>query len=222
MPRRSADDAAITRQRIVDAALTLFAERGYADTSTALIARTAGITDGALFHHFSTKKALFREVVVQLRARVHRAIYDAAASASSVLEGFRLGARESMRATQAPDYQRIVYTDAPAVLGRAEWGDIDARMGFELIEARLRMIAGSRDLPDHLLKPMAVLTLGLMNEATFAMARKDPGVDPDQCLDLLDRTLLDWIDRDVEPWKAARGSGKPAGTLHHRPSAKDR
>ncbi len=206
MPRRSARDAAITRQRIVDTAQTLFAARGYAETSTALIVQTAGLTDGALFHHFGDKKALFREVVVKLQSEVHQSIYDAAAKATTVIEGFRLGARESMRATQAPDYQRIVYTDAPAVLGRAEWGDIDARMGFELIEARLRMIAGSRDLPDHLLKPMAILTLGLMNETTFAMARKDAGVDPDQCLDLLDRTLLDWIERDVKPWKAARAA----------------
>ena len=204
MPRRSARDAAITRQRIVETAQSLFAERGYAETTTAQIARTAGLTDGALFHHFTDKKALFREVVIKLQKEVHRSIYDAAAKAMTVLEGFRLGARESMRATQAPDYQRIVFTEAPAVLGRAEWGDIDARMGFELIEERLRMIAGSRDLPDRLLKPMAILTLGLMNEATFAMARKDPGVDPDQCLDLLDRTLLDWIERDVKPWKAAQ------------------
>lgn len=207
MARRSAEDAALTRQRIVETAQRLFAERGYADTTTGLIARTAIVTDGALFHHFASKKALFREVVVKLQTEVHQSIYDAAAKATSVIEGFRLGARESMRATQAPDYQRIVFTDAPAVLGRAEWGDIDARMGFELIESRLQMIAGSRDLPDHLLKPMAVLTLGLMNEATFAMARKDPGVDPDQCLDLLDRTLLDWIERDVKPWKAARAAG---------------
>lgn len=204
MPRRSARDAAITRQRIVETAQSLFAERGYAETTTAQIARTAGLTDGALFHHFTDKKALFREVVIKLQTEVHRSIYDAAAKAMTVLEGFRLGARESMRATQAPDYQSIVFTEAPAVLGRAEWGDIDARMGFELIEERLRMIAGSRDLPDRLLKPMAILTLGLMNEATFAMARKDPGVDPDQCLDLLDRTLLDWIERDVKPWKAAQ------------------
>ncbi|TAJ70569.1 MAG: TetR/AcrR family transcriptional regulator [Phenylobacterium sp.] len=191
----------------MDAAQALFVARGFADTSTTAIAEAAGVTDGALFHHFKDKKTLFREIVVRLQTQVHQAIYDAAAKATSVIEGFRLGALESMRVTQVPVYQRIVFTEAPAVLGREEWGTIDARMGFALIESRLKMIAGAEDLPDRLVKPMAILTLGTMNEATFALARKDPGVDPDEVLALLERTLLDWIERDVKPWQAARAEG---------------
>ena len=203
MPRRSAKDAANTRARIVDVAQTLFAEHGYADVSTARIAATAGMTDGALFHHFKDKKSLFREIVVKLQTEVHKSIYQAAIPATSVIEGFLLGAKESMRATQEPAYQRIVFTEAPSVLGRAEWGDIDAKMGLELIETSLQMIAAARDLPDHILKPMAMLTLGVMTETTFAMARKEMGVDPDQCIALLHRTLLDWVEREVKPWKVA-------------------
>ena len=202
MVRRTSKDAAITRQTILAGARGLFARQGYAETSTAQIARAAGVTDGAVFHHFVDKKTLFREIVVQLQTEVHHAIYAAAIPAKTTIEGFRLGARESMRATAAPDYQRIVYTEAPAVLGREEWGVIDARMGYALIESRLKMIAEAPELPDHLLKPMAILTLGVMNETTFALARKDRGVDIDQCLAILDRALLDWIECDINPWKA--------------------
>jgi len=191
----------------MDSAQALFVARGFADTSTSAIAEAAGVTDGALFHHFKDKKTLFREIVVRLQTEVHQAIYDAAAKATSVIEGFRLGALESMRVTQVPVYQRIVFTEAPAVLGREDWGTIDARMGFALIESRLKMIAGADDLPDRLLKPMAILTLGTMNEATFALARKDAGVDPGEVLALLERTLLDWVERDVKPWQAARAKG---------------
>ena len=209
MVKRRAEDAAITRGRIMEAAQALFVARGFADTSTAAIARAAEVTQGALFHHFKDKTSLFREIVVKLQTEVHKAIYDAAAKATSTIEGFRLGALESMRVTQVPVYQRIVFTEAPAVLGREDWGTIDARMGFALIEARLKMIAGAEDLPDSLVKPMAILTLGTMNEATFALARKDAGVDPDAVLALLERTLLDWIERDVTPWQAARAKGPP-------------
>jgi len=212
MAKRSGKDAAITRKTILDTARTLFATQGYAETSTAQIARSAGVTVGAIFHHFADKKALFREIVVQLQTEVHAAIYRAAIPARTTLEGFRLGARESMRATQGREYQRIVYTEAPSVLGRDEWGEIDARMGFALIESRLKMIAEASDLPDNLLKPMAILTLGMMNETTFALARKDPGVDIDACLALLDRTLLDWIERDVKPWKASQAKRSKAGS----------
>lgn len=203
MPRRSAKDAAITRARIINVAQTLFAEHGYADVSTARIAATADMTDGALFHHFKDKKSLFREIVIKLQSEVHKSIYKASIPAKTVIEGFLLGARESMRATQEPAYQRIVFTEAPSVLGRAEWGDIDAKMGLELIESRLQMIAGASDLPNHILKPMAMLTLGVMTETSFAMARKETGVNPDECIALLHRTLLDWVERDVKPWHAA-------------------
>ncbi len=206
MAKRSGKDAAVTRQTILDAARALFAQDGYADTSMARIARQADVTVGAIFHHFADKKALFREIVVQLQTEVHAAIYQAAVPAKTVLEGFRLGARESMRATQGREYQRIVYTEAPSVLGREEWGEIDARMGFALIESRLKMIAGADDLPDNLVKPMAILTLGMMNETTFALARGDPGIDIDACLALLDRSLLDWIERDVKPWQAGQSA----------------
>jgi AcrR family transcriptional regulator len=208
MAKRTAQEAAITRQTILDTARAMFVEKGFADTSTAAIAKAAGLTDGALFHHFKDKKALFREIVVALQTEVHKSIYDASAKATTVIEGFKLGALESMRITQLPVYQRLVFTEAPSVLGREDWGTIDARMGFELIEARLKMIAGSRELPDHLVKPMAILTLGTMNEATFALARKDKGVDPDQVLALLERTLMDWIERDVKPWQAQRSKTK--------------
>lgn len=206
MPKRSGKDAAITRKKILDAARLLFADQGFAATSTAQIARSAGMTSGAIFHHFADKKALFHEVVVQLQTEVHQAIYRAAIPATTVIEGFRLGARESMRAAQAPDYQRIVFTEAPSVLGREEWGNIDARMGFALIESRLKLIAGSTDLPDHLMKPMAIMTLGMLNETTFALARGDPGIDIDECLAHLDRALLDWVERDIKPWQAGRSS----------------
>ena len=213
MPRRSAKDAANTRARIINVAQTLFAEHGYADVSTARIAATAGMTDGALFHHFKDKKSLFREIVVKLQAEVHKSIYKATIPAKTAIEGFLLGARESMRVTQEPAYQRIVITEAPSVLGRAEWGDIDAKMGLKLIESSLQMIAAARDLPHHILKPMAMLTLGVMTETTFAMARKETGVDPDQCIALLERTLLDWVERDVKPWQMATKPDQAAKSL---------
>jgi AcrR family transcriptional regulator len=212
MAKRSGKDAATTRQEILDVARRLFAEQGYAATAIAQIARDAGMTSGAIFHHFADKKALFREVVVTLQTEVHQAIYQAAVPAKTAIEGFRLGARESMRATQRQDYQRIVSTEAPSVLGREAWGDIDARMGYALIERRLKMIAGSTELPDHLVKPMAIMTLGMMNETTFALARGDPGIDIDQCLALLDRALLDWVERDIKPWQSRQNSKRRSST----------
>ncbi|MEQ1503967.1 MAG: TetR family transcriptional regulator [Myxococcota bacterium] len=63
MSRRTADDAARTREAVVDAALAAFAERGFAATRLEEIAVRAGATRGALYHHFDDKGALWTAVL---------------------------------------------------------------------------------------------------------------------------------------------------------------
>jgi AcrR family transcriptional regulator len=203
MARRSASDAAITRQTILDVAQDLFAARGFADTALTDIARAANVTDGAIFHHFKSKKSLFTEIAVKLHADIHKAIYKAGQGAATPLEGFRLGSRESMRVTQLPHHQRIVFIEGPVVLGTEEWRKIDQQLGLRLIEGGLLQIAGVAALPDAILKPMAMMALGMINEVTYALIRKQPGVDPEQCLALLEASLTAWVERDVAAWKRA-------------------
>ena len=70
--RRTADEALRTRSSIVGAAHDLFTTKGFADTSTAEVVDAAGVTRGALYHHFADKTALFLAVFVQHRARGER------------------------------------------------------------------------------------------------------------------------------------------------------
>lgn len=202
MPRRSAEDAAKTRQRIVDIAEKLFAEQGFAAVTTNAICRAAGVTDGALFHHFRSKKALFTEIVTRLHTNIHKAIYRAGLDVADPVEAFIVGARKSMEVTQLPQNQRIVFIEGPVVLGTEKWREIDQQLGLRLIEGGLLAIAGAEELPTSILKPMAMLALGTINEITYALIRKEPHVDPEQCLDLLVRALRLWVDQDVKAWKA--------------------
>ena len=50
------------RARLLAAARSLFAERGYAATTTAQLAREAGVAEGTVFHHFPSKRALLEAV----------------------------------------------------------------------------------------------------------------------------------------------------------------
>lgn len=63
MARRTAEDAALTREALLDAALAAFAEVGFAATQLEEIARRARVTRGALYHHFDSKEALFLAVL---------------------------------------------------------------------------------------------------------------------------------------------------------------
>jgi AcrR family transcriptional regulator len=202
VPRRSADEAAHTRQKLLDSAQKLFTAHGFEGVSTSAISTAAGVTDGALFHHFGSKKALFSEIAVQLHTDIHKAIYRAGKDAPDPIEGFILGTRKSMEVTQLPHNQRIVFIEGPAILGTEQWRKIDQQLGLRLIEGGLLAIAGVDKLPDPILKPMAMLALGTTNEITYALIRKERGVDPEQCLDLLVRALRLWVENDVKTWKA--------------------
>jgi AcrR family transcriptional regulator len=202
LPRRSAEDAAKTRLRILEKAEALFAEHGFVATSTNAIARAAGVTDGALFHHFKSKKTLFQEIAVKLHTDIHKAIYRAGQNAPTPIDAFKLGARKSMEVTQQPKNQRIVFIEGPVVLGTEKWRKIDQQLGLRLIEGGLLQVAGMDELPPQILKPMAMLALGTINEITYALIRKEAGVDPAECLGLLERALTLWVENDVKNWKA--------------------
>lgn len=204
MPRRKAEDAELTRQAIFASARKLFAEKGFAETSVQEISCAAGVTTGALFHYFDSKKDLFTRIVVRLHKLLHQEIALAAAHGDGPMDQFMRGNRASIELTQSPEYQRIIFIDAPAVMGIDEWRDLDQRLGMALVEGGLKLVSGTKELPDQLLKPMAVMVLGTMNELTFALIRKERGVDPGQCLELLEATINTWLERSVFPWKRAQ------------------
>ena len=61
-PPPSTGTADLTRQRLIRAALELFTTRGYHDTTTAQIAKKAGIAEGTIYKHFASKQQLLNEL----------------------------------------------------------------------------------------------------------------------------------------------------------------
>lgn len=52
------------QQQVLDVAIQLFAEKGYANTSTAEIAKMAGVSEGTIFKHYGTKDRLLLSIIV--------------------------------------------------------------------------------------------------------------------------------------------------------------
>jgi len=71
-----------TRRRILDAALQVFAERGYYEAIVDEIVRTSGTSKGAFYHHFPSKQDIFLELVDELIGRLARRVDEAIARES--------------------------------------------------------------------------------------------------------------------------------------------
>lgn len=119
-PRSNRERTEATRGALMDAARTLFVERGYADTSTPEVVAAAGTTRGALYHHFVDKRDLFRAVLAREMAAVAEDIRAAAREGLPPLKALVAGSDAYLRAMTAPGRTRLLLVDGPAVLGLAE------------------------------------------------------------------------------------------------------
>lgn len=167
--RSQAERREETRGQLLAAARKLFAEKGYADTSTPEIVAAAGVTRGALYHHFADKTALFAAVVEQEHADRAAAIEAAGDTMpADPLAALLAGSDAFFAAMADPGRRRILLVDAPAVLGRDMLDEIDARTGLETLVCGLRdaMEAGFiRRLP---VLPLAQLFGALYDRAALA------------------------------------------------------
>lgn len=177
-----------TRGALVTAARRLFAERGYAGVGTEEIVRAAGVTRGALYHHFADKRDLFEAVYEQLEADLTERIASGAlaANADSPLAAMRAGAAMFLRACTEPEAQQIALLDGPAVLGWDRWREIGAQHGLGLIEATLRAAIEADAIPRQPVRPLAHVLMGALDEAALLVATAD---DPESARGEVERTL---------------------------------
>jgi AcrR family transcriptional regulator len=191
MAKRTAEDAAKTRTRILAEAQSLFAEQGYAGTSAREISAAAGVTVGAMFHHFDSKLALFQQVFEDLELAMDAEAKSASKPepGRSVLDTFLAGVRISLDFAERRDFHRIVFIEAPAVFGEEKWREVDSRLGLKTVMAGTRALMAAGLIQDQSVKPIALLLMGAMNAAGFALARGEEGIDKDSLVNAL-RSLI--------------------------------
>jgi AcrR family transcriptional regulator len=167
--RAQADRSNRTRAALVTAARELFAEKGFAATTRDSIAARAGVTRGALYHHFDSKTAVAAAVVGELEAELVGRVVSAAADGTGVREQLHRGCRAYMDACADPTVARIL-VDAPAVLGVAACRALDAEACLPLLEdAFARASDEGLEVPGDPAVAAALL-LGFLNEAASIIA----------------------------------------------------
>jgi AcrR family transcriptional regulator len=173
--RRQADRSDATRAALIAAATPLFAARGFAGVGTEQIVRAAGVTRGALYHHFCGKQALFAAVAEATEARlVERIATSVMTRAGDPLSALHLGAHAMLDEAARDDaVRRIVLSDAPSVLGWQAWREILQRHGLGLIQATLQAAMDEGQIAPAPVQPLAHLLSGALSEAAHLVALAD-------------------------------------------------
>ena len=160
-----------TREALLREARHLFATRGYADVSLSDVVGAAGVTKGALYHHFDGKTGLFRAVLAQVQEDVADAVVEAAGRTDDPWAQLVDGCHAFLAASTADDVRQIMLIDGPAVLGWHEWRALDeAASGRHLTGALTALVEAGLIAPQPV-APLAHLLFGAMNEASLWVAR---------------------------------------------------
>jgi AcrR family transcriptional regulator len=168
------------RAALVQAGRELFVRDGFAATATPDIVALAGVTRGALYHHFADKEDLFAAVVRSEAETVAREIEAVDFTGLSPLAALVRGGEAFLAAMAAPGRTRLLLVEAPATLPSALLAEIDAATGGQtLLEG---LVAAGVENP----RPMSALLSAAFDRAALAI---NDGEDPEQWQAALRRLL---------------------------------
>jgi len=164
-----------TRGRLIATARRLFAENGFAATSTEEILSAAAVSRGALYHHFPSKTDLFQATFEQVEDDLTAQVLQAAATGGETdpMRILQVGFDAFLDQCLNPEVQRIVMLDGPTVLGWDLWHELDERYAFGTIKTVLTIAADMGRIETSTIDPLSHLLLGAIMQAGMVVARSE-------------------------------------------------
>lgn len=171
--RTHAEMNAETTRRLVAAARRAFGEQGYAATSMDGLCAEAGLTRGALYHHFGGKPGLLEAVVREIDAEIGERLEARWAAIEDPWEAFVACNVAYLETALEPEVQRILLRDAPAALGQ-RLREIDAEGSIApLAEALEELVRLGRVVPCDAEATARLLNGALVDAALWIAAAED-------------------------------------------------
>lgn len=166
--RTRADMIEATRARLIATARRAFAEQGYAQTSMDQFTAAAGLTRGALYHHFGSKEKLLLAVIDQLEAEVAVQLQAKADAAPTPWLALRARCCGYLELARVPELRRIILQDARAMFGDVP--QVHQSAGVAVLERELQaLIDAGTAAPGHA-GVLARMLYGAVTEAAFWIA----------------------------------------------------
>jgi len=179
-----------TRDALIGAGRRLFGSKGFAATSVEDLATEAGVTTGALYHHFESKTELFAAVFEQLHLEVLARNSEVAAKATGEVDALVRAFDDFLTAVLEPDVRRIMIEDAPSVLGLRRFTEMDERYAFSAIVDSLNRATAGGELAVAQPDALAHLLLGALVRGGMLIANS---ATPRKTRDAVSATLRDLL-----------------------------
>jgi AcrR family transcriptional regulator len=163
------------RKAILDAALTLFTERGFHGTPTSLIAQEAGVATGTLFHYFKTKEELIESLYLDIKKEAGTVLRDAGESQGDwrekldnlIVEYAEWGLKNAQK---IHFMQQFCYSP---FISKAAHEEGVSNFLFLIDQIALGIKEGAiRDYPPEIV--LSIISSGLMTAINIAKCEKDP------------------------------------------------
>jgi len=179
-----------TRAALLDAAKRLFTANGYQATGIEAVAQASRVTRGALYHHFTDKRALFDALVVELQTEAAAAVASRVGNVNDRWAAMRAGTEAFLDVCTEPAYLRLVIQEAPAVLGLARCREIDEAHTRGLLILALKDMQKSGDIDFADIGLLSSMIAAAECQAALLMPdAKDRAALKAAALDALDRIV---------------------------------
>ena len=159
-----------TRAALLAAGRELFSTKGFAGAGREEIVERAGVTRGAMYHHFASKEELFAAVYEMAEAEAMGKVAEAAMSGADPLDRLRRGAMAYLDIAADPGINRICLLDAPAVLAPAVRRDVTERHVMGLVRGALEECMDAAQIDRQPVEPLAYVLLAALLEAATLVA----------------------------------------------------
>ncbi len=162
-----------TRSIILDSARSHFARTGYTDTSVTDILESAGVSRGAMYHHFSSKEDLFAAVFVQTSAQAIRDAGDYVSPDSAPLDALVDGCLGWLEVVSDPITSRLLFTDGPVALGWERCRTLEEATSLGVVRAAITAAVRAGELAVQSIDVTARLINALLAEAALIQNTAD-------------------------------------------------
>lgn len=171
MKTSKAEQKRTTIRKLMEIGREYFSSQGYADAAMEDMVKEAGLTRGALYHHFGNKEGLFLAVFESVQKEIAERVEREAAKSDDPWEQLLRGCLAFVTAAVEDQNRRILLIDSPSVLGWETWRKMDEQNSMRLLREQLHFMEQQGCLKPVSIDALTHILSGAMNEAVLWVAQ---------------------------------------------------